>query len=166
VSTVNTYCSLFVLLAAAIDDVMTRKVHNVLLGCLAVISIIVIFYFNGSFGLQQSAMGMLAGFMLYLPLAWLGVVGGGDLKLLSVVGITAGVSATVTIGLIALVWGAILGLFQVTLNGGLKDVWLNIVSLTKFKSPVPAKLHKIPFAAAILLGGLTEWTMNHFGGGL
>jgi Flp pilus assembly protein protease CpaA len=165
-TSVGAYCSLGVLAIATIDDIKTRRVHNILLAGLALLSIAVILVSEGWPGLEKGFIGSLAGFALYFPLAWMGVVGGGDLKLMAVVGLSAGAIDTLVIGLIALVWGAALGVIQVLLNKDLKSLLQNVGSLARGKSPEEKKLHKIPFAAAIFLAALTEWTMTRAGGWL
>jgi prepilin peptidase CpaA len=165
-SSIGTYCTLGVLTIAAIDDVKSRKVHNVLLGILAAISVGIITWAYGTPGIQTGVLGFFAGFALYFPLAWMGVVGGGDLKLLAVAGLSAGAMQTLLIGLVALAWGTVLGIIQVALKGELKVLLKNIGGMVKLSPPEPAKLHKIPFAAALWLAGLTVWGITRTGGGL
>lgn len=163
---VGAYCSLGVLAIAAIDDVKTRRVHNVLLAGLALLSASVVLLTSGWPGLEKGLLGALSGFLLYFPLAWMSIVGGGDLKLMAVLGISAGSVDTLIIGLFALVWGTVLGLIQVLMQHDLKSLLNNVGHLIQGKSPEKKKLHKIPFAAAILLAALTEWTLSKTGGWL
>jgi len=163
-SAVGTYFSLFVLAVATIDDVLTRRVHNALLLGLALVSIGVIYWVTGVAGIRFGVLGFLTGLALYFPLAWFGIVGGGDLKLLAVVGLTAGPINTVTIAFFALFWGSLIGLFQTITSGEFKSVARNILTIAKMKKPEAQKLHRLPFAAAMLLAGLTQWTLNKTGG--
>jgi prepilin peptidase CpaA len=165
-SSVGTICSFGVLAVAAIDDIRTRRVHNPLLIALALISIAVIFYFEGWPGVEKGLIGFVAGFAFYFPLAWMRVIGGGDLKLMAVLGLSVGAMDVLIIGILALVWGAILGVFQVLLKRDFKQLMNNIGSLARGQSPDQKKLHKIPFAAAMLLAALTEWTLTRTGGWL
>src|SRR5271170_5003583 len=96
------YTSLAILAVASIDDVRTRHVHNKLLACFAVVAFAVILFFSGLNGLTNACLGLFVGFVFYLPMAWFGIVGGGDLKLLAIIGILAGPTATLVIGLCAL----------------------------------------------------------------
>ena len=152
-----------VLAIAAFDDIKTKRVHNSLLAGLALISLVFIFYIEGWPGLEKGLIGFVAGFALYLPLAWMGIVGGGDLKLMAVVGLSSGAVDTLVIGVLALVWGAILGVVQVLLNKDIKSLAQNLGSLAQGKNLEKQKLHKIPFAAAILLAAMTEWTLKRTG---
>ena len=147
----STICSFGVLAVATVDDIRTRRVHNAVLLGLTLISVVVVFYFNGWPGLEKGLIGFVAGFALYFPLAWMGVVGGGDLKLMAVLGISVGAMDTLLIGVIALVWGALLGVIQVLLNHDFKALMKNIGNLAQGQAPDQKKLHKIPFTAAIFL---------------
>lgn len=161
---IGAYCSLGVAAVATVDDLRTHKVHNVLLAGLALLSVAVVLATSGWPGLEKGLIGAVAGIALYFPLAWMGVVGGGDLKLMAVVGLSAGAVDTLLIGVFALLWGAILGVIQVLMQKDLKALLNNLGSLAQGKSPGETKLHKIPFAAAMLLAVLTELTLKKTGG--
>ena len=160
-----TYISLVIIGCAAIDDLCTRKVHNSLLGILAFASLLAVIYFRNGSGLIESALiesalGFLAGFAFYLPLAWFGIVGGGDLKLLAVSGILLGPTPVIIVGFFALFWGAIMGIIQVLLNRQGIDFARNIFKIAKLQTVEKSQLHTIPFAAAIFLGALTRITWS------
>jgi prepilin peptidase CpaA len=149
---------------ATIDDVMTGKIHNVLLGIFAVVGLALAFFVGGLTGMKHALLGGLTGFLMYLPMAWLKIVGGGDLKLLTVLGLNLDIRSIVAIGVLALFWAAALGLLHVLLKKQLKDVVLNFQKIFKREKVDQSALHKIPYSAALLLATLTQWSLHRMGG--
>ena len=113
---VGTCISMVVGAIAAVDDVMTRRVHNILLAVMAIVWIAVMAAFMECPACKTRLLAF-AGAALYLPLALMGAIGGGDLKLLAVIGLSSGPWATLVIGFLALGWAAVMGIFQVLLQG-------------------------------------------------
>jgi Flp pilus assembly protein protease CpaA len=153
-------CALGVLVAATIADVRTHRIHNKLLAICAVLSVAVVAVSAGGPGLTNAGLGFLAGFGFYFPLAWFGIIGGGDLKLLGVVGISTGPFNILMIGVFALIWGALFGVLQTAFRGEFKAVTQNLMHLALFKKIEKKQLHRFPFAASMLMGALTQWTWS------
>lgn len=149
------YLTMSLLLIAAVDDLATRKIHNILLGGFSVLALAYIFFQSGPEGLLNSFFGLIAGFAFYLPLAWFGVIGGGDLKLLAVVGICAGITNTLLIGTMALAWGVVIGVIQIITKKELSSFFQNIKYMSHMISPEEKSLHRIPYALALFFAGAT-----------
>ena len=77
-----------VLLAAGVDDLRSRKIHNHLILFLLPVVLAGVFFMKGAQGLLPAFMGLLTGLIIALPLNLAKVIGGGDLKLLMVFGLT------------------------------------------------------------------------------
>jgi prepilin peptidase CpaA len=71
---------------AAIEDVRTRRIRNVLTVSLALAGIAQSFWTAGTVEPSASVLGLVVGFLLGLSLFLLGGMGGGDVKLLAAVG--------------------------------------------------------------------------------
>ncbi|MDZ4676477.1 MAG: A24 family peptidase [Oligoflexia bacterium] len=160
---INNYtllCAFGILTAATITDFRTHRIPNKLMLISAVISVIVVVITAGGAGLTNAGLGFLTGFGFYFPLAWFGVIGGGDLKLLAVVGITTGALNILMIGLFSLIWGAIFGVLQSAFRGEIKAVSQNLLHLFLFKKIENKQLHRFPFAASMLMAALTQWSWS------
>ncbi len=158
--TPNMICTLGILLAASIDDLKFRRVHNNLLAILAVITLAVVFYTQGISGLKFSLLGFALGLALYFPLAWFKLLGGGDLKLLAVTGLAAGPARVLWIGVAAFIWGAILGVIQVLIKGEFKKLMHNTLAMAQRQKVERADLHKIPFAVAMFLAAISSFVFE------
>lgn len=75
---------------ACITDLTTGKIKNWLTLPMMVGGVIINVYLFGRMGLLWSGIGLFLGILFYLPLAVLGLVGMGDVKLLSGIGSIAG----------------------------------------------------------------------------
>lgn len=142
-----------ILLAGVVDDLRSRKVHNELvLACLFVAAAYT-FYAGGLAGLGTGLLGMGAALFMTLPLVLFGILGAGDLKLFLAFGLATSWSTAVYVGIAALIWGAIFGVFRAAAGGELKALFANTMNLASRK---PAgELHRIPYTIALLMGWLT-----------
>lgn len=66
----------------------------------------------GALGLLKSLLGVLTGFLLFLPLYALRAMGAGDVKLFAAVGGFAGAAATLNIALLVLLAGGVLAVIR------------------------------------------------------
>ncbi len=77
-------------LAAAVIDLRTRRVPNVLTGAAGAIGVALALTGTGRIGLAASLVGGAIGFFLMMPGYLFGATGGGDVKLLAAVGTLLG----------------------------------------------------------------------------
>lgn len=147
-----------ILFAGLIEDFRAKKFRNWMFVAGTVIGVATSYLFAGSEGLQNSALGFLAGLALMLPLTLMGAVGAGDLKLLAAFGAAAGASAAWQVGAFGFVWGAMFGVAQAALKGEAFALFRNVGRMAAARTDAGLSLHKIPFAAALFVGWLTHLT--------
>lgn len=144
------------LLLGAVDDIRSRKVHNRLIAGIFISSLIVVTIVDGKIGLLDSLFSILTAFISVLPLYLLKALGGGDVKLFTAVSPLLTWKAVLVMLLGSLVWGALLGLFQVLLKGQGKALVQNMLGIFLRNKPAEQNLHKIPYTIALLFGFLTS----------
>ncbi len=85
------YSTILFLIYISIKDIKTLEIKNKSLICLAIINIIGVF--TGSTALIDGIMGFIVGLVIMLILSFLtnGSIGGGDIKLIAVMGIVLGI---------------------------------------------------------------------------
>ena len=144
-----------VLLAAGVDDLRSRKIHNHLILFLFPVALGGVVLINGPQGLLPAFTGMLTGLIIGLPLNLAKVIGGGDLKLLIVFGLTVNAAGVFFSFLYALPWALLMGVVKMALDKNLKEFGFNLFFLVKLKKPESKSLHTIPFSIALIFGWLT-----------
>ena len=149
-----------ILIAGAVDDLRSRKVHNWLFLACAAVALVVVAVFGGVGAVPMALLGFVAGIGVLLPLVLLKVIGAGDMKLLAAFGIAAGAQAVITVALYSLVWGAFFGLMQVVINGQIKQVISNMFSIVVMRERQGLTLHKIPFTIALFFGWLSHLVLS------
>ncbi len=158
-SNLNIVSSL-ILLVAVCDDLWTRKFHNWLFLLTAVTAILFSF---GWGGVENGLSGLRAGgvaFLLMAPLFWFRIVGGGDLKLFVVLGLSSNSEFAFQVFLYSLIWGALLGVLRALIGGEIRQMLSNlkIISMKLFlnrtyEEKIQEKsLMAIPYTVAIALG--------------
>src|SRR5687768_3766674 len=85
--------------AAAVSDLKTRRIPNVLTFGSAVIALAAHTYVDGGSGLGWSIAGWLVGLIFFLPMFTLGGMGAGDVKLLAALGAWLGPGPVVWVAL-------------------------------------------------------------------
>lgn len=137
------------------DDLRSRKIHNVLLIGLLLLSALVIFTLRGisgvGYGLGCSALAV----TLTLPLVYMRALGGGDMKLFAVFAFTSTPIAVMWVLAYSFVAGALIGLVRAALGGNLMAVIRSTATIATSKHCEPTGEFNIPFSAALLLGWLT-----------
>jgi prepilin peptidase CpaA len=154
------------MLAAAVCDVRTRRIPNVL----------TILGFAVAIGLRATAgpgagidgvVGAILAFVLCLPFFVLGVLGGGDAKLLMALGSFTGPRDLLMAMLVIASLGGILGAIDALRKGILLPVLYNCVNIVKHwatlgrrgtnRSLATTGALAIPYGVAIAAGSLVWW---------
>ncbi len=152
----QTILALALLLAAVVDDLRSRKVHNPLVIAAFAISILFLLATQGFEGLIPGVLSILTATLLILPLYLLRILGGGDVKIfIAVSPLLSWQEIAITL-FASIVWGALLGVFQVILKGELKSFLHNLFSIFNRNKLPGHVVHKIPFTAALLFGFLSS----------
>lgn len=155
----------FILLAGVVDDLRSRKVHNWLVGILLVVAIAFQFIFQGVDGLQQGALGVGTALLIGVPLVVLRLMGAGDMKLMLAFAMATSWKTTISVMVLAIIWGAILGLIRAIVGGELKALLISTYNVALKKSAPSAQLHKIPYTIALMFGWLTHLVLARLPGG-
>jgi len=153
-----------ILIAALVDDLKFRKVHNKLLLCCIPVALIAVALTKGWFALLSvSLLSGLGALAIALPFYLLRVIGGGDLKLYVIVAFTWNLSTVFWSFVLALPWGGLLGLIRSVLQGKAFIVWNDMLSLVRFKKVKKEALQTFPFSVVLLLGWLSYRVLSEVG---
>jgi prepilin peptidase CpaA len=153
-------------LAAAVFDVRTRRIPNVLTVSGFVVAIAARFAAGPGAGIDGLT-GTLLAFVLCLPFFVLGVLGGGDAKLLMAVGAFMGPRDLLIAMLLIASIGGIIGALDAARRGILLPVLYNCGDILKNwatlgrrgsnRSLATAGALAIPYGVAIALGAMIWW---------
>lgn len=117
-----------VVAVAAVIDVRTRRIPNVLTFGSAAAGLLYSAWMGGIHGLGLSAAGWAVGIGIFLPLFLLRGMGGGDLKLLGAVGAWLGPQVVLWAGLYSVFAGGVLALVVGAMHGyvgkALTNLWV------------------------------------------
>jgi prepilin peptidase CpaA len=155
--------ALAVAIVAAVCDLRTRKIPNVLTFGTVVVAVFLHGYMDGWRAAGLSAAGCAAGLALFFPFFALGGLGAGDVKLLGAVGACVGPLATVWVALYASISGGVMAVIVATYAGYLRKAFINlwcIVMYWRIEGPRPVPdmtlaTHKGPrlaYAVPVLAG--------------
>lgn len=160
-----------VLITSAYTDYKHRKVYNKVTYPALFIGLACNAIALGLDGLLSGLAAAAIAFVLGLFLLAMRVIGGGDIKLLIVVGAFLGTQGLAEVTFYSVIAGAVGGLVAAAFNGYLLDMAKRVGRFLRgiyrtllYRSGVMAeKLERderswIPFAIAILFGGLFTWT--------
>ena len=156
-------------LIAAVTDVRTLKVYNILTVPLLVTGVAYHAYFNGSEGVVQSLFGILFGVAILLVPFLMGGIGAGDVKLLAAVGAWLGMPLTLYVfiasGLASGVCAVLMVAFQKSFSEAalnLQVMWFRMNSFVRhlgsdewMESVVPQENRRrrvIPYGAMVAFG--------------
>ncbi len=152
-----------ILLVSVVSDLYRRKVYNKLIIIFLLASIANHFLFLQGFeSLKYGLLSALLAFCFMVPLFITKMLGGGDLKLLVVFGLNITLSALISTFVYSLFWGLILGLVMIIVKRQSKDFIKNTLNILSFKKPEAENLHSIPYTVALLLGWLTNLSLQGF----
>ena len=163
VTSLNNLSVLLMIGIACFSDLKTKRVSNRMILFFFALSSGFIFLQMGTSGLWWILSSLAASFVIALPFYMMKIFAGGDFKLLLAISPLLNWRSALLMILASFVWGAILGLIRVALQGELKQVWLNLKSLYKRSSIQPQQLHLVPFTFAILFGFLSQLTLQKIG---
>lgn len=147
----------FSLLTIAVwEDLRARKVRNQLLLFGLGLILTLIGLTQGTGGFINSGLSLLTACVAILPLYLLRILGGGDVKLFIVISLLFTWEQVLIALFASLVWGSLLGIFQVILKGHTKKFLHNMLALAH-RTKLPTDVtHQIPYTVALLLGFATS----------
>lgn len=114
---------------AAVSDLKTRRIPNILTGSSILIGLLLHLVLGGwsGFGLSAAAAGIGGGLFLILYLA--GGMGAGDVKLMTAVACIAGYGSVLELLLTTMIMGGVFALVLAVVHGRLKETFRNIGAL-------------------------------------
>lgn len=116
-------------------------------------------------GAIAGGVGLLTGFVLFVPFYALGGMAAGDVKLMAVIGSFLGAAGALWASACSLIAGAVLGVIYLLYKGQLGRLLGRYWAMASLQSYIPAEdndaaRHRFPYAAAIASGTLLSlyWT--------
>ena len=149
--------------AAAVIDMRTRRVPNVLTIPLAAAGVTMAVLGLGQVGVGAAVAGCALGLLLMLPLYALGATGAGDVKLFAAAGALLGPGITITAFLYTAIAGGAIALAVALRRGILRQTLLQTAGLTaggtmKAMVDAPSSNNRFAYASAIAIGTvLAAW---------
>ncbi len=161
---VNWVFPLSLLTLGVFQDLKMRKVRNEFIVIGFFMALILLLINEGVSGLPIGLLSLVAALGIGFPLYLLKIVGAGDVKLLMVLSLNLDWNAVLVVGTSALIWGALLGVFQMLLKKQIGYLVSNLVTVLRTRTGLESKeLHHIPFTVALLFGWLTHVTLLQTG---
>jgi prepilin peptidase CpaA len=155
-----------ILLAAAVLDIRSRRIPNVLTLPGLVLALVVA-WLPGGITLATALLGVAMALVFSLPLFALGALGGGDGKLLMMVGAFMGPQAFLTALLLTIFAGGILAVYVASKLGRLGETLRNLGALILYFLTFGRRGHRhtlsmpeavaIPYGLAIAAGSIVAW---------
>lgn len=155
-----------VLVSGLIDDLRSRKVHNVLILALLAATVAASIFFRGLEGSLPGVGAMLLALVITLPLFMAGVLGGGDVKLFSVFAFAVNSEIMFWTLVYSFIWGAVFGVLKASIQNQLPLLVRNTYKAARRQKIQIQELNKIPYTFALLLGWLTQLTLLRVEGAL
>lgn len=148
---------------ACFTDSTRNRIPNWLNGSAILLGLIFNLMTNGFSGIVFSLLGILTGFLCFIPGYLLGKkIGAGDVKLMAAVGAFLGWKSTLMAAALSIVAGGVLALVFMAFKGGLfsslKRYWMSFYLRTYLapdKNEAAAK--RFPYAIAIAAGVLAQF---------
>ena len=171
-----------VLLIGTLDDLRSKKIHNSLILILAGCTFILAYSLNivayslkitESLAQQQDGISgsvifisfvwallfilgkILLALIIAVPMVFLRIIGGGDMKLYATVAMLLPYGVIFYSMIYALLWAALLGIVKSVLDNKWRLLFANIFLLTRFQRPHPTSLNTFPFSVSLLMGWMT-----------
>lgn len=155
-----------ILIGAVISDLRTKKVFNWYIVVAALCALANTAYFFGYDGLLAASLGAGLAALMCLPLYIAKVLGGGDVKLLFVLGLATNYTTIFNVTIGSFFCAALIGVTYAIFNGTFKLLALNTLSVLKGEKPEKIGFHKLPYTVAILMSWLTYHMTQNFRGPL
>jgi prepilin peptidase CpaA len=155
-----------ILIGAVITDLRTKKVFNWYIVVAAVCALANTVYFFGYDGIIGGLLGAGLAAAMAIPLWLAKVLGGGDVKLLMVLGLCTSYGTVFNVILGSFIFAAVIGIVYAIFNGTFKILTLNTLAVLKGEKPERITFHKLPFTVAILMAWVTYHTTERMGGPL
>ncbi|MGE0526805.1 MAG: prepilin peptidase, partial [Bdellovibrionales bacterium] len=153
-------------IAGMVDDLRSRKIHNVLvfslLGAVAAASL----YFRGFEGSLPGIAALLLALIITIPLFAFRILGGGDVKLFAVFALALDPTSMFWTLVYSLFWGALFGVTRTALQRQLLALVRTTYKVAMRQRVQAQEIHKIPYTFALLLGWFTQLTFLRVGGWL
>ena len=149
----------FVLILSVGFDLWTKKIPNHFILALAAISIVFIWPTYGMEKIPFALLHCLLVILFLLPVYVLRIVGGGDVKLVAVLSLILPLNTLFNTVIAGFVFGGLLGLVKVIVDGKLYTLLWNLKSILKFKTSGTMDLTTFPFSVGLLLGWLAGMDM-------
>ena len=146
-----------ILVSAMVDDLRSKKIHNVLIIISFIVAVISIVILQGFSALLPAFGKLLVALGISVPLFFLKVLGGGDIKLYSVLALVLSPRILILSLILGFFWGAVLGVVKIILDKKTHLMFANLLSLFKFQKPPADTLHKFPFSIGLFLGWLSSF---------
>lgn len=156
---------------AAIFDVRSRRIPNLLTGPTLLLALLAHIIFGGWSGLGSALLAGGIGFAATLVFFLMGGMGAGDVKLMAAAGSLLGLSSLAPAMLATALFGALSGIALALYRGRLREVAVNAVELVGHHRTAGLVPHpeinvrsqtgmRIPFAVPIALGCLTALALQ------
>lgn len=111
-------CAIFLLATLAIaSDLAFGKIFNWLTMSMALLAVLYAVVTSGIAGVLPAALGLIAGLVLYGWMFWMGILGGGDVKLLMAFGAWGGIRYTVDVAVLGILLGGVMSAGWIVLKG-------------------------------------------------
>jgi prepilin peptidase CpaA len=104
---------------ASVTDIARGRIFNWLTAPMTLVALIFAFSTHGFSGLAHSLLGIGLGLLLYGWMFWIGILGGGDVKLLMAFGAWGGVQYVRDVAFMGLVLGGIMAFLMLLFHGHL-----------------------------------------------
>ena len=143
------------------DDLRSRKIHNKLIYYLIPVALLAVLIAHGPRSLlYMSAFSGLMALALSVPLFFLKVIGGGDVKLFFAFALTLSPSEAFWAFVLAFPAGLLMGFLRLVFQGRLHLFLHNMLALIQLTRPKKENLQSFPFSAALLMGWLLLHTLR------
>lgn len=156
----------FILAFAVYTDLRARSIYNKFIIISTVLALANVLYFFGWSGLQSGLLGMGLAFLIGFPLFMAKILGGGDVKLLALVGLMTAPAAILNIIVLSFVWASVIGIIYAVVNGSARKMVTNTVGILKGLPRETIDVHRLPFAVAIFMAWMSHLVMQNHGGRL
>jgi len=147
--------ALMLIITSVAIDLRTKKVPNKLIIIGFAMVVILVSLVDGVSGFWPAAASLGAAVVFSFPLYSLRAIAAGDVKLILVLSLLISWNLTITMIFASMIWGSILGIARVILDGKTKQFFQNLLLVFKKSSTPQQNLSHIPYTVAILFGFLT-----------